>query len=58
MLTSFVKVLGIVPGPVDITVTRMLPLLNWGKERQGTSIRANPFIIRVLLKVASDENSM
>lgn len=37
MLTSFVKVLGIVPGPVDITVTRMLPLLNWGKERQGTS---------------------
>lgn len=40
MLTSFVKVLGIVPGPVDIIVTRMLPLHELGEGEARNQVMA------------------
>lgn len=49
MLTSFVKVLGTVPGPVDIIVTRMLPLheLGEGDARNQLTAMQQSYNLRV-----------
>lgn len=50
MLTSFVKVKGTVPGPVDIIVTRMLPLHELGEgeaRNQLTQVMQQSYNLRV-----------